>query len=526
MTGLRKISMREAIGFGAGDFYGGGQLTLIATYLALFWTRFGGMSIATAQGIIGVSALVSAVGALVFGVLDDNLYRYPIGRRFGRRGLMLMLIAPSLLIGVLLWTPGLPVAAYAAVYVLWVLLAQAFQASYNPLPGEMTQDFGQRTKLSTVRLVISTSAGTLIPLVGGWALAVFGEDRPTGYMVFAIGATVVFALAVGVTWRTTWEMTPEQAGFGAWASGALREPRLGVRGWARRAGRVLREYASTLRIKEFRKHLSIYLLVQVSMDVSGQTFVFFVIYDWNRTAAFASLLLGCAAVSLPLMPLFGWLMTRIGPRRLYAIDFAGMLVGLVWLGAAWIWAAVDTGAGADAAVGAGAAGATGSAASSAAWTVFAVAGSLWFFAFKSLCGYLPWAVFPFIADVDQIVTKRYRSATFSGIQAGFRQLGSGIATICVGLVLGAVGFDSTRDAQPTAARIGLAAVMLGWMAFAMIVCWVVSQHLNINRATDMAVLREIDRLRNGGRKSDATPEARATVERLTGVPYRDCWPEG
>lgn len=503
VNGLRKISMRQAIGFGVGDFFGGGQLTLIATYLALFWTRFGGMSITTAQSIIGVSALVSAIGALVFGVLDDNLYRYPLGRRFGRRHLMLLMICPALLVGVFLWIPGLPVWVYAAVYVFWVIVAQAFQACYNPLPGEMTQDFGQRTKLSTTRLCISTAAGTLIPLIGGWSLSVFGETRPTGYMVFAIGATIVFALAVGVTWRTTWEMTPQEAGFGAWASGRRHEPRLGARGWALRVAHVLREYATTLRIKEFRKHLTIYLLVQVSMDVFGQTFVFFVIYNWNRTAAFASLLLGCAVVSLPLMPLFGWLLTRIGPRKLYAVNYAGMLVGLAWLGAAWMLAGRLP---------------------SGAWSAFAVAGSVWFFAFKSLCGYLPWAVFPFIADIDQIVTARYRSATFSGIQAGFRQLGSGIATIAVGLVLGAVGFDSTRRAQPLLAQIGLAAVLLGWFAVAMVVCWIVSQHLNISKRTDSAVLREIDRLRNGGSKDDVTDETRATVERLTGLPYDQCWP--
>ena len=50
------------------------------------------------------------------------------------------------------------------------------------------------------------------------------------------------------------------------------------------------------------------------MDIFGQTFVFFVVYDWNHTAAFASLLLGCAAISLPLMPLFGIGMTKLGLR--------------------------------------------------------------------------------------------------------------------------------------------------------------------------------------------------------------------
>lgn len=81
------------------------------------------MNISIAQGIIGISAIISAISALMFGVFDDNLYRYRIGRRFGRRHLMLMLIAPSLLIGVLLWIPGSPVPLYSCVYVLWVVLA-------------------------------------------------------------------------------------------------------------------------------------------------------------------------------------------------------------------------------------------------------------------------------------------------------------------------------------------------------------------------------------------------------------------
>ena len=501
-THPRKITLREAVGFGIGDFYGGGQLTIVATYLALFWTKFCGMSISTSQTVIGLSALISAVAALMFGVFDDNLYRYSLGRRFGRRRFLLMIIGPMLLVGIFLWIPGLPVIAYALVYVFWVVLAQLFQTAYNPLPGEMTPDFNSRTKLSTVRLFISTGAATLIPLAGSAVLSVMGERTPAGYMIFTIGTTVLFALAVFACWRSTWEMTPEAAGFGAWASGERHDGDIGLAGWMKRAGKVLREYATTLRIKEFRKHLSIYLLVQVSMDVFGQTFVFYVVYDWNRTAAFASLLLGCSAVSLPLMPVFGWAMTRIGPKRLYAINFIGCLTGVAWMFAAWML--VDTLPG-------------------AAWTAFTVAGALWFFAFKSLCGYLPWAVFPYIADIDQIVTRRYRSATFSGIQASFRQLGSGLATICVGLVLGAVGFDATLTEQSLTAKIGLAAVLLGWFACAMIVCWIVSAHLVINKRTDSIVLAEITRLRNGGAKSDVNPEVQGIVEHLTGLPYAQIW---
>lgn len=236
---------------------------------------------------------------------------------------------------------------------------------------------------------------------------------PLGVFLWIPG--MPFGIYVFACWRCTWEMTPETAGFGAHARGEKRDGHVGMAGWLRRARLVLREYASALRVKEFRKHLAIYLLVQVTMDVFGQTFVFFVVHDWNHTAAFASLMPGCAAVSLPLMPVFGWAMTKIGPKRLYAINFIG------WLGTAWLFAA---------------------------WMLVGTLPEPW------------WTVFPYIADIDQIVTRRYRSATFSGIQASFRQLGSGIATIAAGLVLGAVGFDATRAWQTTVAGIGLGAVLL------------------------------------------------------------------
>lgn len=227
---------------------------------------------------------------------------------------------------------------------------------------------------------------------------------PLGVFLWIPG--MPFGIYVFACWRCTWEMTPETAGFGAHARGEKRDGHVGMVGWLRRARLVLREYASTLRVKEFRKHLAIYLLVQVTMDVFGQMFVFFVVHDWNHTAAFASL-----------MPVFGWAMTNIGPKRLYAINFIG------WLGTAWLFAA---------------------------WMLVGTLPEPW------------WAVFPYIADIAQIVTRRYRSATFSGIQASFRQLGSGIATIAAGLVLGAVGFDATRAWQTTVAGIGLGAVLLGW----------------------------------------------------------------
>lgn len=500
----RKVTIRSAIGYGMGDFYGGGQGVLVSTYLALFWTRFCGMNIGSAQSILGVSTIVSAFAALFFGVLDDNLYRFRLARRVGRRHLLMLMVFPLLLFGLLLWIPGLPFAVYLGVYVLWVVLGQMFQTAYNPLPGEMAQDFGNRTLLSTVRMFFSSASGVLVPLIGGIVLAVMGEKRPVGYMVIAFMFTIGFAVAVGISCLVTWELTPSQAGFGQWENGDVKPTHVGFEGWMRRLHKVVCEYASTLRIAVFRQHLAIYLLVLTSTDIFSQTIVFFILYDWNRSAAFASILLSCGAISLPLMPVFGWMMTRIGPRRMYALGFATGLIGVAWLLFAWLLRGHMP---------------------ATPWLIFAVAGMLWFLTAKALYGYLPWTIFPYVADVDQMVTRRARAATFSGIQFFARQLFSGIIMMLIGVVLSATGFDSTRSSQPWSAQVGIASVLLGFTAVVLVICWSVDSRLAIDKHTDGIILREITRLQNGGSKTDVDADTKSVVERLTGLKYEDCWKE-
>ncbi|KAA8816182.1 MFS transporter [Bifidobacterium vespertilionis] len=502
----RHVTIANSVGFGIGDFYGGGQTTLTATYLSLFWTRFCGLDIQTAQGIIGGCTVLGAFLALFFGTLSDNLYRYPVGRRFGRRRLLMLIMAPSLLVGVFLWIPGLPAAVYCLIYVAWIALFQIFMTAYNALPGEMTTDFRGRTLLSTTRLYISNGSSTLIPLIGSAILSARGEDHPSSYQLFTISFTIMFALAMFVCWKTTWEMSPEEAGFGAWVGVPHEHRRIGFTGWMRRAGIVAHDYASTLRIRAFRQHLGIYLLLMCAMDVFGQTFAYFVIFDWGQSAAFASLLLTMTVLALPLMPVCNWLLLNFGPRRVYAIGFTGIGTGAVMMIAAWLLRVTGVLTG-------------------TAWMVFTVAGTVVFFAFRTSAGFMPWQLFPLIADVDQIVTERSRSATFAGVQAFFRQLCSGVVAMGVGGVLALTGFDATRDAQPMSAQIGLACSTGGIYLLAVTIGWVISRRLRLDRATDLELLRETDRLRGGGAKRDVDPHTRRTVEELTGVKYEDVWPD-
>lgn len=86
-----------------------------------------------------------------------------------------------------------------------------------------------------------------------------------------------------------------------------------------------------------------------------------------------------------------------------------------------------------------------------------------------------------------------------------------------------VVFDPSLPQKSWKASIGVAVVMLGFYTVSMIVCWIVSSRLIINQQADFDVLHEVERLRAGGDKADVDSSVRRTVERLTGLPYEECW---
>lgn len=500
-----KISLANAVGYGIADCYGGGGPTLTGTYLAVFWTHFCGFDIGTAQSIIGGAAVASAVCAILFGLLSERFYLFRLGRRFGRRRFFIMLCSPLVLITLLMWVPGLPKPIYFAGYVLYIVLLQMFGVCYAALPGEMTRDFAGRSLLSTVRLLISGISTAVIPMFASWVLTRFGENNVHSYQLFATVVTVCFAAVAFISSRVTWELTPEEAGYGEDKLARRRAAahRRTAREIIQAIGRVVREYASTFRIATFRIHITLYLICLTLQDMFTQTFVFFVLYDWNRTAAFASLLLSLAVVAEVFKPLWGWLFIHIGPKNLYALCYCGALTGLTLLFLVWRMVGVLP---------------------EGPWVALSVVAYLVWCVFRSLSGTLPWLVFPFIPDVDMIVTKRNRASIFSGLTTFLRFICTGVASIACGSFLALAGFEPNHaGGQSVGAQMGIAFVCLGWSAIGFLVALVISRRFALDQRGDLIVLGEIERLKAGGSRDAVDPQTKEVVERLTGVPYEQCW---
>lgn len=500
----KKVTIGSALGYAIGDFYGGGSTTLTGTYLALFWTLFAGLNIAQAQSIIGVATIVSSVASIVFGALSDNLYNYKIGRKFGRRRLLILAASPCVLLTVFMWIPGLPFWLYFALYTLFIMTLQMFLTAYSSLPTEMTDDYNGRTLLSTVRMIVSGVSTVAIPAIGGWVLAQMGDKNAISYQTFAIVITVLFAIVLFVVSRTAWELTPEEAGYDVAAIEAKAKEPFNFGKWCQGVWQLVLDYVSTFRISSFRKFMGIYLFSHSFMDVFGQTFVFFAIFCWGKDAAFASMLLSFAFIAEFFKPLWGYLFAKIGPRNIFSLAFG---LGIVSMGALYATWKLQPGMDGN------------------TWNVFVIAVCVFWFIARGLIWFPCWTVFPFIPDVDEIVSGKKRTSIFTGATYFIGRIFKGLLSMGIGAALAVVGFDSNAKSASLEVQNSLVFVMIGWTVIGLVISWIIALTFKINKHTDEVINAEVARLRDGGSKSDATEETKKVVKALSGVDYEKCWPE-
>ncbi|MFW0793125.1 MFS transporter [Gordonia sp. CPCC 205515] len=168
---------------------------------------------------LGVAAVVAGLivaAAKIWDVVIDPVIGAASDRRAlrlgSRRGMMLLgaLALPVFFIA----TFAVPGGVASPLDALWVTVAfliaatsfSLFQVPYIALPAELTDDYDQRTRLLTARVVVLT-IGILAFGAGGPALRSIGESPRMGYLVMA----VVAALVIGVSLLIACGSAPRRA---------------------------------------------------------------------------------------------------------------------------------------------------------------------------------------------------------------------------------------------------------------------------------------------------------------------------
>lgn len=138
---------------------------------------------------------------------------------------------------------------------------------------------------------------------------------------------------------------------------------------------------------------------------------------------------------------------------------------------------------------------------------------------RSLLEFIPWNVYPFIPDTDEIVTGENRAGVFASVMTLLRNLTASLATVLVGMFLDMHGFVKNATVQSFETRNAILLALVIGAGALILVALLTSLTFKLNKKNHKIIVDEISRLRNGGSKSSATKEVKQVVKELTGTSY-------
>lgn len=493
----RKITIPVSIGYGLTDIMGGGAFTVIGAWLLFFYTTFVGLSPLEAASIVAIARIVDAIVSLFMGSFTDHFYKNSLGKRFGRRRFFLLIGAPLMLVYTLLWVTGMSFWFYLAVYLAFEIIAAMVLIPWETLPSEMTKDFNSRTKLSTCRMFLSASGTFLATFIPGLLINHFGEHDPHAYFINGVVFAVLFMFCVFISWKVTWEreLTPEMLA----ELDSHRQPTSFIDKVVA-TGKLFKEYYSTLKVRAFRKHLAIYLFSFTAKDVYNTVFVFFCVYCLNVSSSLSGTLLSMSIVGLPVTLLAGVAIIKFGPSRLYVFAYTLMMLCLFGLFMVYQFPPDNK------------------------VTILVVLAAVYQVG-RCVLEFTPWNVFPFIPDIDEMITRQRREGLFAAVMTFSRKTTVAIATFVVGLMLQEGGFVKGSLVQPESAVNTIAVLLFAGTAGLLLIALWQAVTFHLNKRTHKIFVDEVERLKAKGSKRDVTPETRKIVEDLTGYSYDDLWNE-
>jgi len=491
----KKITIPIGLGYGITDLMGGGAFTIIGAWLLFFYTTYAGLTPIEAASIVGIARIVDAIVSLSIGSISDNFYKTRLGKRFGRRRFFLLIGSPLMLVFALLWLTGMGYWYYLTCYLAFEIIAAMVLIPWETLPSEMTTDFNGRTKLSTCRMFISSTGVFLATFIPGILIRYFGETNPYAYTLNGIVFAMIYVVCLFVSYKVTWEREltakmKEEMLHPAPAKSLAEKWQVVVQ--------LAEDYWSTLKVRAFRQHLLIYLCSFTGKDVFNTVFVFFCVFCLNISSADAAGILSLSLIGIPTTIAGGFLLIKIGPSNLFKTSYITMLVCLLGFFGVYFYDPT-----------------------SKLLLLYAI--GFFFQIGRQLLEFTPWNVFPFIPDVDEMISQKRREGLFAAVMTFTRKTTVAIATIIVGVVMQEGGFIKGQLVQTPEAIHTIANTLFLGTGVLVAIALFFACNFKLNKHTHAVLIEEINRLKAGGKKADVTAESKAIVENLTGYQYETLW---
>ncbi len=200
------MPLRSVVGYAVGDFGINLYFISVMTFLLYFYTDVMGLSAVAAGGVFFVARILDAVTDPIVGAIAERTRS-----RWGRmRPYLLFGAIPLALISIATFTvpdldaTGKLIWAYTT-YILFGLIYTVVTIPYATLTASLTDDYAERTRLSTFRIGFAFAGGFLVS-VGTMPFVGMFEDEAAGFQMLMVVFAVLATLLLLTTYRSSREV--------------------------------------------------------------------------------------------------------------------------------------------------------------------------------------------------------------------------------------------------------------------------------------------------------------------------------
>ena len=486
----RKIGLANYLAYGAGDFLGAGTTALTAAWLLYFYTTFCGLTPIEATLIFAAARVLDAVVSPLMGFLTDNFGTTWLGKRFGRRKFFILLGIPCVFSYSAMWVGEMGFWYYLATYLLFDMVYTMILVPYETLATEMTDDFSLRSKLTGYKAIFGKLANFLAAFIPGQFILLYGKDSATPFFLTGLTYGAILIVAISCLWLCSWERERGEEVETSAKKGLLST-----------LLSLAKDMRSTFYLRVFRKHLGMYLCGFGAEWLFASIFTYFVIFVLQHDPAMVAGLNSLNSIlQLISTALFIGLCVKKGFSKPYILALGIVIFAVLLYTSLWFFHLP-----------------------SGLATVLMFGITVLFGLGTGGVYYIPWTVYTFLADVDEIYTGRRREGIYAGAMTFSGKILRSIVVFSMGAILSFYGFQSKAHSQPESAVTAIAVVFcVGVIALALAAI-VFSKQMKLDRKAHLVVLQEVARIKAGGKISDIAPDVRVIVEDLVGHRYEECW---
>ncbi|TCV94369.1 oligogalacturonide transporter [Biostraticola tofi] len=406
----RNVSFGHLLAYGGGNLLGSGALAISGAWLLYFYTTFCGLTLIQASAIFSIASIIDAISNPVMGYLTDNFSNTRLGKKFGRRRFFILLGIPLMMFYPLLWVDGFGFWYYLATYVIFELIYTSVMVPYETLATEMTSDFSIRSKMTGYKAIFGKLANFLAAFIPGQFILIYGKDSAQPFFYTGLTYGVILFIAVAALYFTSWERKSE----------AEKQVRLKANSLATSLLTMSRDMKSTFHLRVFRKHLGMYLFGFGAEWLFASIFTYFVIFVMQFNPAMVAGLNSLNSIlQLCSTALFIAFCVKHGFSKPYSLAlgiviFSVLLYTMLYflhLPAQWVTVAMIS-----------------------ITVIFGIGtGGVY---------YIPWTVYTFLADVDEVFTGRRREGIYAGAMTFSGKITRSIIVFLMGSILSYYGFQS------------------------------------------------------------------------------------